>query len=109
MNVYDRIINILLESRIEEYIERLDEVGKVKATNKGKLRAWKQTLPKSKKPKTLAPDTERAVGAAAITRAGAARTGVPQGEEGPAKKPNPGEARYQLARARRMDGGPNVP
>jgi hypothetical protein len=25
MNIYDRIINILLESRIEDYLERLDE------------------------------------------------------------------------------------
>ena len=25
MNVYDRIINILLEARIEDYLERLDE------------------------------------------------------------------------------------
>jgi hypothetical protein len=25
MNIYDRIINMLLEARIEEYIERLDE------------------------------------------------------------------------------------
>jgi len=28
MNLYDRIINILLEARIEEYIERLDEGGR---------------------------------------------------------------------------------
>jgi hypothetical protein len=34
MNLYDRIINILLESRIEDYLDRLDEklVG-----NQGKL------------------------------------------------------------------------
>jgi hypothetical protein len=25
MNIYDRIINMLLEARIEDYIERLDE------------------------------------------------------------------------------------
>ena len=27
MNIYDRIINMLLEARIEEYIERLDEAA----------------------------------------------------------------------------------
>ena len=137
MNVYERILNILLEARVDMFIQdRLDEAklkgkqgkldvnknkkldaedfkmlrsgkrtdeGMVKAANKAKLKAWKQTLPKSKKAGTLAPDTEHAVGAAAVTRAGAARRGVPAGEEGPAKKPNPGEVRYQLARAGRMD------
>jgi len=36
MNVYDRIINILLESRIEGYLERLDEGN---AANKAAKRA----------------------------------------------------------------------
>ena len=137
MNVYERIINILLEARVDMFIQdRLDEAklkgkqkkldvnksgsldaedfkmlrsgkrtdeGVIKAANKAKLKSWKQTLPKSKKAGTLAPDTEPAVGAAAITRAGAARRGVPAGEEGPAKRPNAGEAKYQLARAGKMD------
>jgi hypothetical protein len=34
MNIYDRIINMLLEARIEDYLERLDEVGPVKKRNK---------------------------------------------------------------------------
>lgn len=33
MNIYDRIINMLLESRIEDYLERLDE-GKKRLRNK---------------------------------------------------------------------------
>jgi hypothetical protein len=34
MNIYDRIINILLESRIEDYTERLDE--RIKANKDAK-------------------------------------------------------------------------
>ena len=37
MNIYDRIINILLESRIEDYLDRLDEGKKKKLRNKDKL------------------------------------------------------------------------
>lgn len=36
MNVYDRIINMLLESRIEDYLERLDEAKRLR--NKDKLK-----------------------------------------------------------------------
>ena len=36
MNIYDRIINILLESRIEDYLERLDEVKRLR--NKDRLK-----------------------------------------------------------------------
>jgi hypothetical protein len=37
MNIYDRIINILLESRIEDYLDRLDE-GNKRLRNKDKLK-----------------------------------------------------------------------
>lgn len=38
MNIYDRIINILLEARIEDYLDRLDEVGN--KANRQKVKAW---------------------------------------------------------------------
>lgn len=40
MNIYDRIINILLEARIEDYLDRLDEkshMGKKLIGKQGKL------------------------------------------------------------------------
>ena len=38
MNIYDRIINILLEARIEDYVERLDELARYqKEIEKGNL------------------------------------------------------------------------
>jgi len=41
MNIYDRIINILLEARIEDYLDRLDE-GKVKRANKIMRGEWER-------------------------------------------------------------------
>ena len=38
MNIYDRIINILLEARIEDYLDRLDEVGN--KANRQKVKDW---------------------------------------------------------------------
>jgi len=38
MNIYDRIINILLEARIEDYLDRLDEGGN--KANRQKVKAW---------------------------------------------------------------------
>jgi len=38
MNIYDRIINILLEARIEDYLDRLDEGGN--KANRQAVKAW---------------------------------------------------------------------
>lgn len=38
MNIYDRIINMLLEARIEDYIDRLDEGGN--KVNREKVKSW---------------------------------------------------------------------
>ena len=43
MNIYDRIINILLEARIEDYIDRLDERSAQAKANKAKKTAWQAT------------------------------------------------------------------
>ena len=41
MNIYDRIINILLESKIEDYLSRVDEVAANPARREvGKDTAW---------------------------------------------------------------------
>ena len=43
MNIYDRIINILLEARIEDYVDRLDERSPQAKANKAKKTAWQAT------------------------------------------------------------------
>lgn len=42
-STYDRIINILLEARIEDYIDRLDERSAQAKANKAKKTAWQAT------------------------------------------------------------------
>jgi len=44
MNTYDRIINMLLEARIEDYIERLDERSPEAREKKERKRRWEVEL-----------------------------------------------------------------
>ena len=88
MNIYDRIINILLEARIEDYLERLDEVGPVKARNK----AISRRELRSGFHQAMSDFSEPSVVARALRKAGEAR-----------RAGDKAEARRQVGRSKKLD------
>jgi hypothetical protein len=128
MNVYERIINILLEARVDMFIQdRLDEAklkgkqGKLDVNKNKKLDSQDFEMLRSGKRSDESKNSaairafmksragkaadvySKSSGAAVSTRAeekaGAARRGVPAGQEGPPQLPNKKEARRQIGRA----------
>lgn len=111
MNIYDRIINILLEARVEMFIQdRLDEkklIGKQKKLDVNKsgkldaqdfkmLRSGKRADEAKAKPseakKLMSKYSDANLGAKALKQAGEAR-----------KAGNKPEARKQIDRAKKLD------
>lgn len=111
MNIYERILNILLEARVEMFIQdRLDEkklIGKQKKLDVNKsgkldsqdfkmLRSGKRADEAKAKPsgtqKAMSKYSEPNLGAKALKQAGEAR-----------KAGNKPEARKQIARAKKLD------
>ena len=62
MNIYDRIINILLESRIEDYLDRLDEAksdAKLSIKDKQRYRGLRNPTPASEYNPYITSDANR--------------------------------------------------